>query len=131
MSDDRIPGTRVPDTPIHRASMWLEDLKYGERRLGDAPLPMEVTEDELYELLIRELELDVTVEQLLEAADYYGTNLAVMLHGAFQIVVQTPDGRTISGASMFISAWLDGWMHGAVTQKGLRGRSVREMLDGR
>lgn len=125
---DEIPGTRVPDTPIHRASLWLEQLKFAERAgVADEAEPMDAL---VYELLLRELDNGVTPEQLEEAAIYYGANLRQMfVPGRAEVIVQTPHGA-LDLRTMFVSAWLDGWMHGAVTQKGLRGESTEER-DGR
>ena len=124
-----IPGTRVPDNPIHRASLWLEELKYGARR-DDNP-GVEPMEREIFEELIRQCELrGLTPEEIGEAADYYGRNMAAMTLGQVKVMVSTPgrDGVGLMPLSVaFISAWLDGFLHGVATRAGKSGLSNLEI----
>jgi hypothetical protein len=124
MTDDNIPGTHVPDHAIHRASMWLEDLKFGERREYATP---EVVGD-TWEGFLRETELPVTVEQLQEAASYYGANMARMTLGnRVNFLVPVPGGQMVDAVAIFSSLWLDAFMHGVATAQGKRGLSNEEI----
>jgi hypothetical protein len=121
-----IPGTRVPDTPIHRASLWLEDVKFGERR-ADADLGPEEMGD-TFQDFIDAAEANFTVEQLREAATYYGDNMLHMMTGGrvdFLIPSPTGDGM-IDGRGVFASLWLDAFMHGFATARGKIGKSNEE-----
>jgi len=125
--DNRIPGTRVPDTPIHRASMWLEDLRFGDRR-RDAGV--EAIRDDDYVRFIQECALlGVTVENLKEASSFYGANNARMLTGGrLRVAIPSPTGEGIIDlASIFASVWLDAFMHGAATARGKVGMSNAEL----
>ena len=131
MTDDRIPGTRVPDTPIHRASMWLEDLKFGEGRATQKPqaVPMGDT----WEDFIRETGIPITVEQMKEAATYYGENMLRMTTGnRVNFAIPNPAGEGfIDGRGIFASLWLDAFMHGAATALGKTGLSNQEIAERR
>lgn len=122
----RIPGTRVPDHAIHRASLWLEDLKYGEGR-EDAKLQR--MDDFTWRAFIEECDLPVTVEQLQEAATYYGMNmLGMTLGNRVNVRIPAPDGDGfIDLHAIFASLWLDAFMHGAATAIGKSGLSNDEM----
>lgn len=130
MSDANILGTRVPDTPIHRASLWLEDLKYPGRR-EDATV--EDIEPGFVAEFIRQCELrDLTPEQIEEAARYYAMNAHRMLIGnrvMFTIPSPAGEGQTWF-LTILVSFWLDAWMHGVATAKGKRGRSNQEIAQG-
>lgn len=126
MSDEKnIPGTRVPDTPIHRASMWVEDIKFGEGR-PDAvePVPMGDT----WEEFIKATGLPITAEQLMEAASYYGSNNVRMLTGGrLDVVIPSPTGEGyIDLAAIFASLWADAFFHGVATAQGRTGLSNTE-----
>jgi hypothetical protein len=97
--DEKIPGTRVPDTPIHRASMWLEYLKFRERR-KDASAPEDM-DDATWETFVAATGANFTVEQMQEAAAYYGQNmLQMMLGGRVDFAIPSPTGKGhISGRS--------------------------------
>jgi hypothetical protein len=130
VSDEKIAGTRVPDTPIHRASLWLEEIKYGARREDDPEI--EPFELEFFVELIRQCELrDLTPEQIKEAADYYGANmLAMTLGGRVNVMVPAPGGGFMDFKSIFVSTWLDGWMHGVATKAekvGLSNDEIRQL----
>jgi hypothetical protein len=124
--EEKIPGTRVPDTPIHRASMWLEYLKFRERR-KDATAPEDM-DDATWETFVAATGANFTVEQMQEAAAYYGQNmLQMMLGGRVDFAIPSPTGKGhISGRSAFASLWLDAFMHGYATARGKRGMSNLE-----
>lgn len=132
MSDEKILGTRVPETPIHRASLWLEDVKWGERRPDVDQIEQLKDEDSSYWVFIQETGLPVTPEQLKEAMRYYGENFLRMTFGnRINVVMPTPDGKaTFDLAAVFSSVWYDGFQHGAATQAGKRGRSNSEIEQG-
>lgn len=127
MSEDRILGTRVPDTPIHRASMWLEDLKFGERRKEAGAEPM----GELWQRFVTLSEASFTPEQLQEAADYYGTNnAAVLTGGRLEVTIPAPGGEGVMFLrDIFASLWADAFMHGHATAQGRRGLSNQEIAE--
>lgn len=131
MSDDEnILGTRVPDTPIHRASLWLEEVKFGAHRTDAKPVEVE---DQYFEDFIRKCKArNLTREQMEEAAQYYGRNMLAMTMGrrvTFAIPSPTGEGM-IDAAGVFISLWLDAFMHGYATAKGMSGRSNAEIARG-
>jgi hypothetical protein len=126
MDDNNILGTRVPDTPIHRASMWLEELKFGEQR-EDAVV--ERLEDDFIAKLIRETGLEnLTAEQVEEAATYYGVNnLHMLTGGRINVMIPSPTGEgTIDMVGIFVSLWLDAFSHGVATKAGKFGLSNQE-----
>lgn len=133
MSDDKIPGTRVPDHAIHRASMWLEDVKFAERR-PDVEVPEQITDDDaVWWIFIEETGLPVTVEQLKESAVYYGENMLRMTLGnRVNVMMPTPDGKGVMDLrAIFVSLWLDAFQHGVATALGKHGLSNTEMREGR
>jgi hypothetical protein len=125
--DDRILGTVVPDTPIHRASMWLEELRFGERR---READMEEDSAEGFRRFIEATGLPVTVEQLDEAVVYYATNHKQMFFGNMKVATNTKVGF-LSMEAVLQSVWLDGFQHGVVTAQGKRGLSTAESELGR
>jgi hypothetical protein len=126
MTDDRIPGTRVPENRLHRASLWLEDTK--RVRAGAV-----VTYDN--ETMVRELGeladacgLELSGEQLAEGARFYADNLRrVVFGGRMGVTVVGPWGTMDLGA-VILSVWLDGFQHGAATAAGKYGESNDEIL---
>lgn len=125
MGDERIAGTRVPDTAIHRASLWLEEIKYPGRREN---AELEGMDEEALRRFLEGVGLAFrcSPDELTEAAKFYGTNLAVMLVGDVRIVVMTALGP-VGVPTMMTSAWVDGFMHGAATVAGKRGLSNDEI----
>lgn len=126
--EGHVLGTRVPDTAIHRASFWLEKMKFGERR-RDAGV--EVQEAAIYDRFIEATGIKVTPDELMEACRYYATNNARMLApaAALSVSVQHPAGEEhgfVTILELFLSVWMDGFMHGAATTAGLTGRSNSE-----
>lgn len=111
-----IPGTRVPDTPIHRASLWWEQLEFGGRDLS-TPERMDAA---TAEALVEELVATYTAEQLHEAATYYGRNWAEMILGP------NVGLAGVNANALFTSVWLDGFAHGAGTQARKYGTSRTE-----
>jgi hypothetical protein len=121
-----ILGTRVPDTAIHRASMWMDDVKFGNRRFEASVEPMEEA-NFTWRAFIEESGADFTVEELQEAAKYYGVNLYIGLTGGkVALTVTTPTGQMFLH-DIFVSVWLDGFMIGYAAAKGKRGLSRAEM----
>jgi hypothetical protein len=126
MTDDRIPGTRVPENRLHRASLWLEDMK--RTRAGAV-----VTYDD--ETMVRELGeladacgLELSGEQLAEGAKFYATNFRqIVFGGRLGVTVVSPWGAMDMGA-VILSVWLDGFQHGAATAAGKYGESNEEIL---
>lgn len=124
----RIPGTRVPDTAIHRASMWLEDLKFGERRAYTSQ--PESKEADFEEKFVEATGVrSFTADEMREAAVYYGQNLRRMVLGdRLNIAMPSPTGEGLIDADgIFISLWLDAFEHGIATGLGLRGLSNDEI----
>lgn len=126
-----IPGTRVPDHAIHRASMWLEDVKFAERRPDVEQIEQITDNDALWWIFIQETGLPVTVEQLKESAHYYGLNMLRMTLGnRVNVLMPAPDGKgLIDLTTIFTSLWLDAFQHGVATAQGKRGLSNTEMRD--
>jgi hypothetical protein len=118
MSSDHIPGTSVPDTPIHRASLWLERVKFAERAF--AATEAERMDDTDLDIFVRETGALFTPEQLHEAATYYGRSLARQMLGSrvsFQVPSPTGEGF-IGPASLFATIWMDAFEHGVATALG-------------
>lgn len=123
---EHIPGTSVPDTPIHRASLWLERVKFGERAFTTtAPESLDETDEIIF---VRETGEKFTPEQMREAASYYGRSLArQMLGNRISIRVPSPVGEGFIGAeSIFATVWLDAFQHGVATALGKTAQTDEE-----
>jgi hypothetical protein len=125
MSDEKIPGTRVPDTAIHRASMWLEYLKFGDARRNAG---VEKMTDDTFELFVAAAQVNFTAEQMKEAAQFYGLNMLQMTVGnRVNFMIPSPDGEGLmDGRAVFASLWIDAFMHGVATARGKHGPSNLE-----
>lgn len=126
MEHDPIPGTRVPDTPIHRASMWLERFRFGDRRKNAG---VEDMEDDYWSKFIDQTGLEgLDADDIEEAARYYGHNNVRMLVGnRLNVRIASPTGEGFMDlGSLFVSLWADAFAHGVVTAKGLSGLSNQE-----
>lgn len=124
-----IPGTRVPDTPIHRASMWLEEFRFGDRR---EEAGTEVMEDDYWERFIQETGLTgLTPENIAEAAAYYGhNNIRMLTGGRLNVVIPNPHGEGhLDLGAIFVSLWADAFCHGVATKAGKVGPSNQEKRD--
>jgi hypothetical protein len=133
MSDDNtIPGTVLEDNAIHRASLWLEGVKFGERA-GVTNTAEEITDDDwLWFAVIEECKLPVSVEQLKTAATHYGINMRAMTIGdRVNFAIPAPGGNGVMSAdTIFISLWLDAFCHGAATAAAKYGLSRTEVESG-
>lgn len=122
----RILGTRVPDTPIHRASMWLEEFRFGDRR---EEAETETMEDGYWQKFIQETGLlNLTDDDISEAAHYYGiNNLRMLTGGRINVLIPSPTGEGhIDLAGIFVSLWADAFCHGVATKAGKVGLSNEE-----
>jgi hypothetical protein len=95
--------------PFHRASLIIEDLKYGEGAKRVEVVPEPNMKAQLTALLITAKITTVTAEQILDAIGFYGESNARAL--------RVPE---VIARSIFI----DGVMHGLAVAGGL-GRSPR------
>jgi hypothetical protein len=121
-----ILGTRVPDTPIHRASMWLEEFRFGDRR---EEAGTERFDEDEWERFVQETALvGVTGDNIQEAAIYYGlNNLHMLTGGRLEMVIPNPHGEGhLSLSNIFISLWADAFAHGVATKAGKIGVSNEE-----
>lgn len=121
-----IPGTRVPDNRLHRASLWLEDFK----RARDGQVRAYTSEDvtALAQQLSDACGLGVTGPEVIEAVGFYSENLRQMIFGpSVGIAVMTPAGR-LELVDIIRSVWIDGFEHGAATAAGLSGESNEEIV---
>lgn len=121
----KIPGTRVEDNRLHRASLWLEDFK----RARDGQLHGYTSED--FTAMAQELSdacgLGVSGQEIVEAVDFYSENLRQMIFGkSLGISVVTPVGA-MDLFDILRSVWVDGFEHGAATAAGLSGESNEEI----
>lgn len=132
MDEPKIPGTRVPDNPIHRASLWVESLKYAPdvRAAGDEAV--ERLDDFAWRAFVEESGLPITVEQLVDAVEFYGENLRRMIVGnRLNFMMPMPGGEGMMDlGGVFKSVWFDGFEHGAGTALGKRGLSNQEIREG-
>jgi hypothetical protein len=122
----KIPGTRVEDNRLHRASLWLEDFKQAR----DGQLHGYTSED--FTAMAQELSdacgLGVSGEEVIEAVDFYSENLRQMIFGpSVGISVVTSAGR-LDLIDVIRSIWIDGLEHGAATAAGLSGESNEEIV---
>jgi hypothetical protein len=126
-----IPGTVLEDNVIHRASLWLEGVKFGERA-GVTNAAEEITDDDyIWIAVIEECKLPVSVEQLKDAATHYGINMRVMTIGnRVNFAVPAPSGGVMSADTIFISLWIDAFCHGAAAVAGKYGLSRTEIESG-
>lgn len=121
-----MPGSELPDNAIHRASLWVEGIKYAIDQRVDAE-PDRIDEFE-WRAFIEESGLPVTVEQLQQAVVYYGLSTAGnFLGGRVNIAVPAPGGGLVDLRSIFASVWYDGFMHGVATAQGRRGQTSKEL----
>jgi hypothetical protein len=114
---DKIPGTEVPDNAIHRASLWLERLKFGDTY--DERGGPELAEPDWWERFLLETGLHAVLEpdEIKAAANYYGESLASqLLGGRVSITIPNPAGEGWIGAqAIFATLWADAFMHGVAT----------------
>lgn len=123
--DSTIPGTDVPDTAIHRASLWVNALAGHQE--GGPPQPL--TWDQVQERHTRLIEAcgmagKVTAEDIRESSAYYGDTASAVFPVGLTIV--TPFGD-IDLSIMFRSVWCDGLLHGIAVRDGKRGLSNAEI----
>lgn len=123
-----IPGTRVPDNALHRASLWLEDFK--STRDGKVKAVDQDTMVVEFDQLIAACGLTgVTGSDLFEGCIFYGDNFADSMFGRIGLIVTTQAGpATIN--DVLRSVWMDGLMHGIATRDGKRGLSNTEIEEG-
>lgn len=126
---DRIPGTDLPDTALHRASLWFNRFS----GLEDGGPPQERTwreVRELHERVLAECHLEgkITADEIREGAQYYGDNIVDGMFGPVCVTVLTPVGQIDVGV-MLRSLWLDGLMHGIALRDGKRGLSNAEIIE--
>lgn len=91
--------------PLHQASFYVEELKYGER-----PGTVDVAGQAEFVKMLRQIIFDsganITEEQMLDALGHYGDSLAVTLNLS-----------PLIARSIFV----DGVLHGMALAAGLRG----------
>lgn len=126
MADEKIPGTVVPDTAIHRASLFLERVKFGDS--FDRQTQPEMGGREFYEQITEQLELPHQPEDLVEASNYYARNFLRSVFGENPDTarIELSNGQVIPALLFFQSLWVDGYAHGAATRAGKRGLSNEE-----
>lgn len=123
-----IPGTRVEDNALHRASLWLEDFK----RTRDGYVQQITNEQMGVELaeFAQMCGVEIEGDALVEGADYYAENFRQMIFGPrLGMTVVTPGGP-INLVSILRSVWIDGMQHGAAMTAGKRGLSTQEIAEG-
>lgn len=121
-----IAGTAgLPDNRIHRASLWLERMKFGERaftrEMDERHVESQTQEEN--SLLFRELEMeDITPRDVQLASMFYGRNLQHMLFGnRVQIMMPTPvhgEKGQVNFGDLLAMVWRDGFEHGAAARAG-------------
>lgn len=82
--------------PLHRASFWLEELKYGPGERRVEAVTFEEIEDQFRGLLADLNLTDVSAEQVVDAARYYG--------GSFALIFRIPE-------AVALSIFVDGLLH--------------------
>lgn len=122
----KIPGTRVDDNALHRASLWLAAFQ-GTQEGGPVAYSREEEAAE-HDRLADECHVDgLTGADIQEGADFYSVNFAVMMLGsAARVVVVGPTG-TLDLLAMIRVVWIDGLRHGIATRDGKRGLSNTEI----
>lgn len=130
-----IPGTGgLPDNPIHRASLWLERLKFGERAFTATDVEQHADGTMGHTRFILEetgLVEELTPEDVQLACLYYGRNMRRMLFGdRIQIMLPNPAKservEKINMDELFASLWRDAFEHGLATAARKYGESKTE-----
>jgi hypothetical protein len=134
-----IPGTGgLPDNLIHRASLWLERLKFGERAftLSDPQIEAHPDGEETFghtRMLLESTGLaeDLSPKDVRLAALYYGSNMRRGLFGnRLQLFVPNPakggEQEQVNMDELFGALWMDAFEHGLATHARLYGHSKTE-----
>lgn len=125
----RIPGTRVDDNALHRASLWLEDFK----RTRDGQVKGYTNEQaaEAFDELIEMCGLQgVTGQDLIEGAIFYATNFRELLGGqGLNITVVNRSLGAVDLLAILQSVWIDGLQHGVAMSAGKHGLSNTELRE--
>lgn len=101
-----------PNHPLHRASFYIEDLKWGRDRWDgpDAdPAITAIGQDAIVaqiEMLLRDVDLDLDAEGLRAATDHYAESFAKQF-GVSELVAR--------------SIFVDGLLHGIALKAGMEG----------
>jgi hypothetical protein len=122
-----IPGTEVPDNVLHRASLWLEDRKFGDRA-GVASEPELSEVKQHWSDLLDEFDVPLTPDEVREGSFYYAQNWRRMVFAGMDVVIPTPDGNALNLATLLQSLWLDAFEHGLAVAHGKSALSIEERL---
>lgn len=134
-----IPGTGgLPDNAIHRASLWLERLKFGERAFTQTEPEIESSPDGEEHFGHTRMLLEstgfsgeLTPKDVHLASLYYGGNMRRGLFGnRIQVYLPNPakngEQEQVNMDELFAALWKDAFEHGLATGTRQRGLSKTE-----